>query len=77
MYASTIATNSHHTFGLTVGNLWDKLSSLNCTAALSGLRLLLNASQMDLCIGFIMSNPVKPINARGFAVNSAGKLNMM
>lgn len=64
------------TFGLTVGNSWVLLISLNCMARLSSLRLLLKASQMEQCIGLDVSRPVKPIKAKGLATNSAGNSDM-
>lgn len=45
------------------------------TTDLSGLRLLMNDSKMDLCIGFLStSSPDKPIRGWGVVINSDGSM---
>ncbi len=42
---------------------------------LSGLRLLINDSKIDLCVGFFStSRPDKPISGCGVAINSEGSI---
>ncbi|VVC96507.1 unnamed protein product [Leptidea sinapis] len=53
--------------GFTTGNSKVLFSNLNLTEARSGRRLLEKASQIALCIAlFTVSNPERPINAKGF-----------